>query len=89
VTVAGGAARRSILSPNVRIGARASVDDSILMHGVDVGDGAVIHKAIIDKNVRVPAGCRIGLDHEHDRARGFTVSESGVVVIGKGDEIPL
>ena len=89
VIVAGGAARRSILSPNVRIGARASVDDSILLHGVEVGEGAEIRRAIIDKNARVPPGCRIGFDHEHDRARGFTVSDGGIVVVGKGDEIPV
>jgi hypothetical protein len=28
---------------------------------------------------------KIGFDHELDSARGFTVSEGGVVVIGKVD----
>ena len=36
----------------------------------------------------VPPGCPIGVDHEHDRARGFHVSDGGVVVIGKGQHVP-
>jgi len=55
---------------------------------VDIGRGAVVRRAIIDKNVRVPPGAQIGVDLEVDRRRGFTVSESGVVVIGKGDPVP-
>ena len=34
-----------------------------------------------------PPRLEIGYDHEHDRARGFTVSEGGVIVIAKADGI--
>jgi glucose-1-phosphate adenylyltransferase len=47
----------------------------------------VVRNAIIDKNVVVPDGCLIGIDHDEDRRRGFTVSEGGVVAIGKGHRI--
>jgi glucose-1-phosphate adenylyltransferase len=50
---------------------------------VVIGRGAVVRNAIIDKNVRVPDGALIGIDHEEDRRRGFTVSDGGVTVIGK------
>lgn len=81
--VSGGQVRRSILGPNTRINSFARVEDSILFEGVDVGRHAKVRRAIIDKGVRVPGGVSIGYDHEQDRARGFVVSEGGVVVIAK------
>ncbi len=86
VVVSGGVARRSILSSNVRVHSYASVEDSLLLQGVSVGRGAVIRRAIIDKNVEIPDGVQIGVDAQADRDR-FTVTESGLVVIGKGDTV--
>jgi glucose-1-phosphate adenylyltransferase len=87
VVVSGGTVRRSILSPGVQVHSYAEVERSVLLHGVDVGRGAVIRNAIVDKNVTIPPGTRIGVDADHDRAR-FHVSDGGVVVIGKGETVP-
>ncbi len=87
VIVSGGSIGRSILSPGVRVHSRATVDESVLMHGVDVGRGAVVRRAILDKNVVVWPGARIGLDPAQDRARGFTVTDGGVVIVGKGEQV--
>jgi glucose-1-phosphate adenylyltransferase len=46
-----------------------------------------VRRAIVDKNVCIPENARIGLDPEEDKARGLTVTESGLVVIGKGQVI--
>jgi glucose-1-phosphate adenylyltransferase len=83
--VSGGQVIRSILSPNVRINSFARVEDSILFSGVDVGRGARIRRAIIDKDVKIPRDSVIGFDAEHDRRRGFTITEQGIVVIAKGE----
>jgi glucose-1-phosphate adenylyltransferase len=56
----------------------------VLLDNVTIGRGAVVRNAILDKNVIVPDGAEIGVDHEHDRERGFTVSDGGVTVLGKG-----
>ncbi len=87
VIVSGGSAVRSVLSSEVQVHSYADVADSVLFPGVDVGRSAIVRRAIIDKNVRVPAGCKIGVDREADEAR-FHVTDSGIVVIGKNDVIP-
>jgi glucose-1-phosphate adenylyltransferase len=84
--ISGSLVENSVVSPNVRVNSWASVHDSVLFEGVEIGRHAVIRRAILDKNVVVPEGAEIGVDLERDRAR-FTVSDSGVVVIGKNQTI--
>jgi glucose-1-phosphate adenylyltransferase len=87
VIVSGGTVARSIVSPGVTVRSTSLVEDSVLMGNVNVGRGAVLRRAIVDKNVVIPDGVQIGVDHEHDRARGFSVSPGGVVVVGKGQKV--
>jgi glucose-1-phosphate adenylyltransferase len=81
--VSGGHVERSILSPGVRIHSYSRVEDSILFDRVEVGRNARVRRAILDKDVKVPPGATIGHDPAED-ARRFTVTESGLVVLGKG-----
>ena len=85
--LSGGRAERCILGPQVRINSYAHVTDSILHEGVEVGRHSKIRRAIIDKHVKVPPNVEIGYDLEADRARGFQISEKGIVVLGKGTTI--
>lgn len=89
VVVSGAQVNHSVISPRVKVHSYATIADSVLLDNVEVGRYAVIRRAIIDKGVYVPEYCRIGVDHEHDRARGFYVTEGGVTVIGKGQQVPL
>ena len=83
--LSGGTVRRSVLGYNVRVNSWATVEDSILFDGVVIGRNCKIRRAIIDKRVELPEGTTVGYDLAQDRAAGFTVTDSGIVVIGKAD----
>jgi glucose-1-phosphate adenylyltransferase len=89
VIISGGLVRRSVLSPGVRVNSWATVERSVLLHNTVVGRHALVRDAIIDKNVTVPEWAQVGVDKEHDRARGFVVSAGGITVVGKGQEVIL
>ncbi len=83
--ISGGQVRGSVLSPRVRVNSFAVVEDSILLDGVDVGRHCRVRRAILDKEVKLPPYTVVGHDPAFDRARGFTVTESGVVIVPKGE----
>jgi glucose-1-phosphate adenylyltransferase len=85
--ISGGQVYRSIVSPGVRINSFALIEDAILFDGVDVGRNARIRRAIIDKDVRIPMGFEIGWNRDTDLARGFTITEDGITVVAKGEEL--
>ncbi len=81
--VSGAGVFNSVLSPGVQIDERATIDACILMPNVHVGAGAMLRRCIVDENVIIPRDMRLGCDPLGDRAH-FTVTESGVTVIGEG-----
>jgi glucose-1-phosphate adenylyltransferase len=79
--ISGGRVIRSLLSPGVRIHSYCEVDSSILMHNVEVGRHSRIRRAIIGDGVSIPEGSVIGHDTKQDWAKGYHITEGGVVVI--------
>ncbi|NJD91191.1 MAG: glucose-1-phosphate adenylyltransferase, partial [Geobacter sp.] len=79
----GGIVRRCILGPRTRVNSFSLVEDSIIFENVTIGRHAKIKKAIIDKNIVIPDGAIIGYDHVKDAARGYTITETGIVIVTK------
>ena len=87
VCVSGGLIRNSVLSPGARVESRARVDRAVILDNSHVHRRAVVRNAILDKNVAVLDGAKVGVDKDRDRARGFVVSAGGVTVVGKGQVV--
>ena len=78
---------RSVVGPWTLAAGGATITDSVLFDHVDVGAGARVHRAILDKNVVLEPGATVGVDRAHDLARGFTVTDSGLTVVAKNVHI--
>jgi glucose-1-phosphate adenylyltransferase len=81
--LSGGVVRKSVLGRGVRVHTGALVEGCVIMDNCDIGRHAKVRRAILDKNVRIPEGTQVGYDHVADRARGWHVTDSGIVVIGR------
>jgi glucose-1-phosphate adenylyltransferase len=80
--VSGGRVLHSVLSPGVRVNSYCEVEYSILMPEVEIGRYSRIRRAIINTRVKIPENTTVGFDLEADRAKGYHVTECGVVVVG-------
>ena len=84
-----GSVEHSILSPGVRVGAGATVRDSIVMFDAVVGEGAVLDRAIVDKEARIGPGARVGVGDDlrpnvHEPERLY----AGITIVGKRARVP-
>ena len=81
--LSGGLVRKSVLGRGVRVHTGALVEGCVIMDHCDIGRHTKLRRAILDKNVRIPQDATVGYDLDADRARGWHVTESGIVVIGR------
>ncbi|GAA2889847.1 glucose-1-phosphate adenylyltransferase [Microbacterium esteraromaticum] len=65
----------------------STITDSVLLDHVHLGLGARVRRAVLDKNVILEDGATVGVDRERDLERGFTVTDTGITVVGKGVRI--
>jgi len=81
--VSGGVVRKSVLGRGVHVHTGALVEQCVIMDNCDIARRAKLRRAILDKNVRIPEDATVGYDLAADRARGWHVTDSGIVVIGR------
>jgi len=79
--VSGGRVMHSVLSPGVRVNSYCEVEYSILMPEAEIGRYSRIRRAIVNTGVKVPESSIIGYDAEADRAKGYHITETGIVVV--------
>jgi glucose-1-phosphate adenylyltransferase len=79
--VSGGRVMHSVLSPGVRVNSYCEVEYSILMPGVEIGRYSRIRRAILNTGVKIPESSVIGFDADADRAKGYTVTDTGIAVV--------
>jgi glucose-1-phosphate adenylyltransferase len=79
--ISGGRVMHSVLSPGVRVNSYCEVDYSILLPDAEIGRNSRVRRAIIDTGVKIPESSVIGFDAEADRAKGYHVTDTGIVVV--------
>jgi glucose-1-phosphate adenylyltransferase len=88
VIISGGSVYDSVLFGSTFIHSYAQVHESIIFSGCEIGRGAIIKKAIIDKNVTIEEGASVGVNPDTDRER-FSVSDNGITVVAKNTYVPV
>ena len=79
--ISGSTIRKSLLFSNVHTHSYSVIEQSVLMHGSDVGQHCKLRRVIVDSKCKIPAGLTIGYDKEQDIANGFRVSDKGITLV--------
>jgi glucose-1-phosphate adenylyltransferase len=85
-----GRVEHSVLSPRVMVTEDAVVKNSIIMNDSVIGQGSEINYSIVDKEVLIGAGCRIGLGIDFvPNFQRPKLTNSGISIVGKGARVPI
>jgi glucose-1-phosphate adenylyltransferase len=81
--VSGAEIAKSLLFSDVHVHSYSTISESVILPKVDIGQNVTIKRAIIDSGCKIPDGMCIGLDNKQDAARGFRISNNGIVLVTK------
>jgi glucose-1-phosphate adenylyltransferase len=84
-----GLVERSVLSPGVYVAEGAIVRDSVILNDTIIESGAVVDRSIIDKDVHVGPGARVGDGDDNTPNRSMPEEiNTGISLVGKGSVVP-
>ena len=86
--IKGARIRNSIVRREVFIEEDVELDECVIMDYAVLRKGARLRRTIVDRYNTIEAGDRIGYDADADRRR-FTVTDSGIVVVPRGQGMDL
>lgn len=78
--ISGSKVSRSLLFSNVRVNSYSTIEDSVVLPGVEIGRHCRLSRVIIDKGCKIPAHTTIGVNLEQDRNL-YHVTPGGVVLV--------
>jgi glucose-1-phosphate adenylyltransferase len=78
--IVSGDVRRSVLFSSVRVHAHSSLSCAVLLPYVQVGQGARLHRVVVDRGCVIPDGMVIGEDAADDERR-FERTANGVTLV--------
>ncbi len=79
--ISGSTIRKSLLYSSVHTHSCSLIEQSVLLHGCDIGEHCKLKRVILDSFCQVPAGLTIGYDREQDIANGFRVTKKGITLV--------
>jgi glucose-1-phosphate adenylyltransferase len=78
--VSGATVRRSVLFSDVKVNCFSTIEGSVILPKVEIGEHVVLKRVIVDKGCKIPSGLQIGINPEEDKKR-FYVSEKGITLV--------
>jgi glucose-1-phosphate adenylyltransferase len=78
--ISGALVQNSLLFSSVRVESYTSVQHSVILPDVNIGQHCRLERVVVDKGCIIPDGSVIGIDHAQDAQR-FHVTPKGIVLV--------
>jgi glucose-1-phosphate adenylyltransferase len=81
--ISGAKISQSLLFSDVHVHSYSAIEQSVVLPQVNIAKNVNIKRAIIDAGCQIPEGMSIGINKQDDIARGFRISQDGIVLVTK------